>query len=481
VLLLTSFYEGSPNVIKEAMACNCPIVTTNVGDIYKNTKGTENVFITQFDSNEIYEAILKIFESNKRSNGREIIQPLDSRIIAEKIISIYNTLVPKYKNISLKYQQCSVGLWDTTVPGIRFDENGVSNFCRMQESLMQQYPRGKKGNEDWNKLVSKMKADGKGKKYDCIIGISGGTDSSYLLHLAHQEGLRVLAVYLDNGWGSNIAVSNISCITTALKFDLETFVINYNEVKTVLRSFILAGLPWIDSPTDIAIKSVLYKAAAREKIKYALNGGDFRSEGKQPLSWTYSDTKQLNYLVKKFGLDSLKTFPRLSLFQLAYYGFFKQIKAVRPLYYLPYQKKEAKILLAEKYNWQDYGGHHHENIFTKFAISYWLPVKFGIDKRIITYSAQILSGEITRQQGLDLLKENSFEKDKIDSEIEYVLKKLDLSKEDYKKAFEQQNKYFYDYPSYYSLIKKFSHIGKIISTKLFGFKPGIFEAIDQSI
>lgn len=379
------------------------------------------------------------------------------------------------------YKQCKKGLWDTTVPGIKFDEEGVSNYCRMQESLMHQYPRGEKGMQDWNAIVEKMKRDGKGKKYDCVIGISGGTDSSYLLHVAHEYGLRVLAVFLDNGWSSNIAVTNIQVVTTALNYDLETFVINYEEVKSVLRSYILAGLPWIDSPTDTAIKSVLYKAAAREGLKYALNGGDFRSEGKQPLLWTYSDSRQLDYIIKKFSPDKIKTYPRLSLVQLMYFGLFRKIKAVRPLYYLPYEKKTAKKMLTEKYGWIDYGGHHHENIFTKFAISWWLPVKFGIDKRIITYSAQVLSGEISREEAQKILHQPAYDSATIDSDKDYILKKLDLSKENFEKAFRQKNKYFYDYPSWYPMIKKFSKAGKVLAGKLFGFKPGIFEAIDQGI
>lgn len=380
-----------------------------------------------------------------------------------------------------EYRQCKKGLWDTTVPGIKFDEEGVSNYCRMQESLMRQYPRGEKGMQDWNDIVVKMKHGGRGKKYDCVIGISGGTDSSYLLHIAHEYGLRVLAVFLDNGWSSNIAVTNIQAVTTALNYDLETFVINYEEVKSVLRSYILAGLPWIDSPTDTAIKSVLYKAAAREGLKYALNGGDFRSEGKQPLLWTYSDSRQLNFIIKKFSPHKVNTYPRLSLSQLMYFGLFKKIKAVRPLYYLPYEKKTAKKMLTEKYGWIDYGGHHHENIFTKFAISWWLPVKFGIDKRIITYSAQVLSGEISREEAKKMLQQPAYDNATIETDKEYILKKLDLSREDFEKAFSQKNKYFYDYPSWYPMIKKFSKAGKVLAGKLFGFKPGIFEAIDQGI
>jgi N-acetyl sugar amidotransferase len=380
------------------------------------------------------------------------------------------------------FKTCRLGLWNSSIPGIKFDEQGVSNFAKMQLSLMEQYPRGEKGMKDWERIVDKMKEDGKRKQYDCIVGMSGGTDSSYLLHIAKLYGLRVLAVNLDNGWSSDIAVKNIKLVTTILGFDLETYVINYEEVIGVLKSYILASFPWIDSPTDIAIKSTLYKIAAREGVKYVLNGSDFRSEGKQPLSWTYSDTKQLRHLVKKFSpITNLKTYPLQPLTSWLYYGFVRRIKVIRPLYFLPYEKKEAKKLLAKDYGWIDYGGHHHENIFTKFAIAYWLPEKFGIDKRIITLSAQVLSNEITREDGLYQLNQPSFNKDTIENDINYLIKKLKLRREDFDNAFNAENKFYYDYPSYYPLFKKFARLGKSISTKIFGFKPGIFEAIDQKI
>lgn len=381
----------------------------------------------------------------------------------------------------MTYQRCKIGLWDTTIPGIKFDAEGVSNYCRMQLSLMNLYPRGRQGLEEWEQIVQKMKNHGVGKRYDCIVGISGGTDSSYLMHIAHEYGLRTLAVNLDNGWNSDIAVKNMRRITSALNFDLETWVIDYEEVKAVLRAYIFAALPWIDSPTDIAIKAALYKVAVREKVEYVLNGSDFRSEGKQPLAWTYSDTKQLKYLVKRFNRYKLKTFPTQSLFSYLLYGFVYKIKVVRPLYFIPYQKSLAKNLLQEKYGWIDYGGHHHENIYTKFAIAYWLPEKFGIDKRIITYSAQVLSGDISREEAIALVNNSPFDKFKIQNDINYVLKKLDFDRSEFDRIFASENKYFYDYPSFYPFVRRFSKIGKSLSSKIFGFKPGIFEAIDQGM
>ena len=348
---------------------------------------------------------------------------------------------------------CSKGLWNDSVPGISFDENGISNYADIFQQMLSDYPRGEKGKSDWNKITSKIKSEGETKKYDCIIGVSGGTDSSYLLHLAHENGLRPLAVFLDNGWSSNISLMNIEKMTRTLNIDLYTHVIDYTEVKSVLRSYLKAGLPWADCPTDIAIRAILFKMANKFNVKFVLTGHDFRSEGFQPTEWTYSDEKQLNYLNKKFGSCKLKTFPLLSLSSFVYFTLFKKIQYLKPFFYLEYSKKNAKELLKEQYNWEDYGGHHYENIYTKFVITYWLYFKFGIDKRIITYSAQSLSGEIDRGWAIEQLNKLPYSNDTIEQDIEYVIKKLDFTKNEFDSILKGKKTYFYDYPSYYNLLK----------------------------
>jgi N-acetyl sugar amidotransferase len=353
---------------------------------------------------------------------------------------------------------CSSGVWDETIPDISFDEAGKSNYADIFQRMLDDFPRGETGTKIWQEIVAKMRQDGDGKKYDCIIGVSGGTDSSYLLHFAKEQGLRPLAVYLDNGWASNVSVSNIKKLVEPLNIDLVTHVINYEEVKDVLKAYLKARLPWADSPTDLAIKAILYKTAHQFRLKYVLIGHDFRSEGFQPTEWTYSDDKQMRYLSKKFTQRKLNTFPNLTLFSFVYYSFVKKIKYVKPFFYIHYSKQEAKDFLIKNYNWEDYGGHHYENIYTKFIIGYWLYEKFGIDKRKITLSAQVLSGEVSRAYALEELKKNPYNYDTIQGDIEYVLKKLDMSFIEFDSLFKGEKKHYYDYPSYYPLYARFKKI-----------------------
>jgi len=366
---------------------------------------------------------------------------------------------------------CARGIWDESIPGIAFDEAGVSNYARLFDRLAKAFPRGEKGLSEWRSLVQKINASGKNQRYNCIIGVSGGTDSSYLLHVARGFGLKPLAVNFDNGWNSDIAVKNIKKMTTALDIDLETYVVNYEEIKDLNKSYMYAGLPWIDIPTDLAIKAVLYKIAIREGLKFILRGNDFRSEGTQPSEWTYGDGRQLSAVHRKFGKVKLKTFPNYTLFKLVYYGFVKGIKSIYPFYYLDYNKAKAQDFLKKIYAWEYYGGHHHENIFTKFAIAYWLYEKFGIDKRKITLSAQILSGEMSRRDALAQMEKLPYDKDKAAEMIEYVIKKLDLTKDEFMRIFKNKKRSFKDYPSYHFILSGMTKMAMPFLKLIFIHKP----------
>lgn len=377
-------------------------------------------------------------------------------------------------------QRCKLGIWDTSVPRISFDEEGISNYARIQQTLMRIYPRGMNGKEEWEAIVRKVNTNGKHKKYNCIVGVSGGVDSSYLLYLMkHVYKLRPLAVTLDNGWNTEIAVKNIKLITDALKVDLETYVINYEEIKDLLRSYMFANLPWIDTPTDTAIKSVMYKIALDENIKYIFRGNDFRTEGKQPRDWTYSDAKQLKYIHKKYGkIKRLKTYPYLTFSRIIYASIFRRIKDIRPFYYLDYSKNHAREFLEKKYNWRYYGGHHHENLFTKFVMSYWLPEKFNIDKRLISLSAQILSNDNTREESLKELKNPPASTKEKENMVQYVKKKLELSDQEFDSIMAAENKNYTDYPNYEKLLSFILRFFRPLIKIIFVQKPMTFIEMD---
>ena len=253
--------------------------------------------------------------------------------------------------------------------------------------------------------------------------------------------------------------------------------VDYEEMKDLLKSYMKASLPWIDAPTDLAIKAVMYKIANQEGVKFIIRGNDFRSEGKQPTKWTYTDYSQLKYIHSKFGSGiQLKTYPTLSLLKMVYSGFIKKIKDIRPFYYLNYSKQEAKKLLIEQYDWRDYGGHHHENLFTKFAMAYWLPEKFNIDKRKINLSAQILSKAITREDALEQLSKPFDTNENLEKLKDYTLKKLNISQDEFEVMMSSANKYYMDYPSSYNLIHDNVKYLKWLIKILYGFKPMSIES-----
>lgn len=360
---------------------------------------------------------------------------------------------------------------DETVPDIFFDAKGKCNYCKFHNKLAQAYPRGQKGKKKFDKLIKKMKKDGKNKKYDCIIGISGGTDSTYLLYLVKKLGLRPLAVNIDNGWHAEIAINNTKKAVSKLGVDLKTYVIDWEEMKDIHVSLMKAALPWPDGASDIAITSGLYRVADQEDIKYILIGHDFRTEGKQPDEWTHVDGRMIKAILKKIGKVKIKSYPNLTIFKLLYYGIFKGIKNVRPYWYLEYNKSAAKKIIEKELDWQYYGEHHHESIYTRFMLGYWLIKKFNIDKRKVTYSALIRSGEMTREKALNRLKQPPYNPQKIENDKNYVLKKLNITEKEFEKIWNNPNKSFNDYPSYYPLFKKYKRLTKFGLSLVMPIKP----------
>lgn len=349
-----------------------------------------------------------------------------------------------------KHTICSKTVLDTTIPGIRFDENGVSCFVKIYTEMEKEYPKGEGASYRLNKLLEKIKQAGKNKPYDCVMGVSGGTDSTYALYLAVKKGLRPLAVHFDNGWNSVTAVENIKNTSKSLNVDLYTYVVDWEEFKNLQLSFLKASVSDAEIPTDVAIHSTLIKTAAKHNIKYVLNGHSFRTEFIMPLTWTYMDGKYIQSVHRKFGSVPLKTFPNFTLGDMVWYNLIRGIKVIPFLNYFDYEKEKVRPILEKELNWKYYGGHHHESVYTKFVQSFYLPKKFNIDKRKTELSAMILSGHIKREEALEILKEPyKYDTD----EVLYVLNKLGISKEDFDEILNAQVKSFKSYPTYYPFLK----------------------------
>ena len=300
--------------------------------------------------------------------------------------------------------QCKRCLYDETIPDCVINEEGICNYCIRHDKLEKEYPNDETGTKVLDELFARIKYHGKGKKYDCIVGISGGCDSSYLLDFVYQNGLRPLAVHFNNGWDTEIGKHNITAICSKLGIDLLDYKVNVIEYNDILRAFMLSGVVDIDAAADIGMIAAMYKIAHDNKIKYIVEGHSFRTEGIQPLSWAYVDGKYIYDVHKKYGTIKMKTYPNLWMHKFIQWTCIDKIKRVRPLYHIDYNKKAAKAYLQEEYGWTDYGGHHCENDFTKFNYSFFLRTKVDINERVNEYSALIRSHQMDKKTALELLQ-----------------------------------------------------------------------------
>lgn len=346
---------------------------------------------------------------------------------------------------------CSRCILDDSIQEINFDENNICNFCRIHDEIDKKYELNEKTKNRLNGIINKIKTKGKNKKYDCIVGVSGGRDSTYTLYQAVSLGLRPLAVHFDNGWNSKIAVKNIHNATKILNVDLETIVANWEEFKDLQLSFLKASVSDGEVPTDWVIFSVLFNIAKKEGIKYIIQGHSFRTEGSTPLSWTYMDGKYVKSVHKLFGKKTIKSFPVMSMFDYFKYSILYRIKQIRILYYLDYDEKTVMDLLKTKLGWTDYGGKHFESSYTSFFQSYILMKKFNIDKRKLHLSALIRSGQINRESSLKIINKNPYTGGK--EQLDYVIKKLGITNKDFNNIMNNKIKTFADYRTYYNLIK----------------------------
>ncbi len=346
---------------------------------------------------------------------------------------------------------CSRCIYHGRIPHISFDSDGLCNYCLEQEQLEEEYPAGKEGWRRLEQLATEIRRDGKGKKYDVVVGISGGCDSSYLLYIATQLGLRPLAVHFDNTWNSKIAVENIHNLLNKLNVDLYTYVVDNKEICDIFKSFMKASVPDIDTPSDIGLAATHHIAAAKYGIKYIFQGHSFRTEGITPLGWIYMDAKYIKSIQAQFGTYALDTFPNLWMSRWLKWIVVNRIKMIRPLYYIDFKKEETKKFLSEKFGWKWYGGHHMENRMAYFTNNYWLPRKANIDLRYPEFASQVRSGQMSREQALEeVAKPHEF-----DNEILIEVKKrLNLSDQEFDEMMTLPLRTYLDYKTYKKVFER---------------------------
>ncbi len=339
---------------------------------------------------------------------------------------------------------------DTSDPDIVFNEAGECNHCSefLDNRLKHNYI-GEKSDQKLKQLLIEMKEAGKGKEYDCVIGLSGGIDSCYAAYIAKQHGLRVLAVHMDNGWNSEEAVLNIKNVAKKLGIDYESYVLDWAEFKDLQLAFLKASIPEAETPTDMAIPASWHKISAKYNVKYIISGGNFATEGILPRCWHYNakDTTYFNFIQKSFGSKKLKRFPIFGYKQEMYYKLVKGIKIVYLLNYVPYSKKDAILFLEKELDWRYYGGKHYESKYTGFIHSYYLFKKFGIDYRRATLATQICTGEVSRSEALAELEILPYTEDKALLEKEYIAKKLGIPLSEFEKIIHSAPKWYRDYPN----------------------------------
>lgn len=369
------------------------------------------------------------------------------------------------------YQVCTKCILDTNdYPDIIFDDKGVCDICYTYDDLAARTIfKGVKGEEKLNQLIANIKAAGQGNTYDCIVGISGGVDSTYVAYLSKKWGLRPLVLHVDNGWNAELAVMNIENIVKKLDYDLYTEVLNWEQMKDLQLSFIKASVIDIDVPFDNAFMAVLYKLADKHKIKYILSGHNTETEGYLPPNWVHFkyDTLNIKDIHKRFGTVSIKGFPLIGIFRMWYYIKFKKIQMVTPLNYIDYNKDKVKKFIIEELSWRDYGGKHYENIFTRFYQGYILMKKFGVNKRKSHLSTLVCSGQISRDEALLENEKPVYDEQQLRVDTDFFLKKFRITQPEFDTILNSPVKKHTDYKSYMNVYAKLRPYYRVIK-KLLG-------------
>jgi hypothetical protein len=342
-------------------------------------------------------------------------------------------------------QVCRRCVYDSAVPGITFDGSGICSYCRTHDRLEQEYPTGTRGAMALERLAARVRAAGRHGKYDVVVGVSGGCDSSFLLAKTVELGLRPLAVHFDNTWNSPIATQNIYNVLDRLNVELSTLVVNSREYDDIYRAFLLAGVKDVEAPTDIGLAATMYRAAEEHGIRYIFEGHSFRTEGIAPLGWIYMDGRYVESVHRRFGTVPMQTFPNLTMSSFLRWSAVRGIKRFRPLYFIDYRKEDAKQWLSDELGWQWYGGHHLENRFTAFWHTYFLPRRYQIDARLLGHAALARVGQLSREDALRELSEPVVADPQI---VALVKKRLGFSDDEFDTVMTAPQRHYSDYATY---------------------------------
>ena len=362
----------------------------------------------------------------------------------------------------MKITTCTNCIYDSRVASISFNVKGICNYCEQIQELTELYQTGKElGEVNFQKILTQIRRRGKRKKYDGIIGVSGGTDSSYLLYAAKELwGLNPLAVHYDNTWNTAVASMNIERMLTNLGIDLYTHVVANEEMDDIFRAFFVSGVAEIEGPTDLGYAYVLRQAARKFKIKYILEGHSFREEGITPLGRNYFDGRYIKGIHREFGSKKMQTYPLMTLGKFLYSSMWVRPKFIRPLWYIQYTKQEAREMLTQKFKWQYYGGHHLENRMTTFLHQVYLPLKFNTDMRNNTLSAEVRNGYKERTTAL---VEYHTPQPLPREVVEYFCKRLDLDEEWFWRKIAEKPKSWQEFPTYKKTFERLRYLFLILA------------------
>jgi N-acetyl sugar amidotransferase len=356
------------------------------------------------------------------------------------------------------YQICNNCIMDTSDSGIRFDASGRCDYCNnYYENIVPNWHPGPRGEADIAPQIDAIKAHGKGKDHDCLIGISGGVDSSYLAYIAKEKfGLRPLLFHVDAGWNSQQSVNNIEKIVDGMNLDLHTEVVDWLEMQDLQLAFFKAGVPHLDTPQDHAFFAGLYNFAVKHGFKYILTGANYSTECvKEPIEWHYhaTDLRQLRDIHKQFGTRRLENFPLVDIFTYKlYYRYVKGVRVVKPLDSVQYEKESAMQELVDRFGWQRYAHKHYESRFTRFYEGYWLPTRFGYDKRRAHFSSLILTKQMTREEAIAKITQPAYNAETVQADFEYIATKLDISVDQLRAFHEMPRRTYHDFKNSMSMI-----------------------------